>query len=259
MSENKTGPSELTLTEKFNLQAEDFDFKGKMKFYRICGYLFEMATIHAGKLHYGFEDMKLSNHYWVLARLLVRVNQYPDFGQNIIVETWTKGIARLFALRDFRITDEHKNTLAVATTAWLAIDKTSGRPGNPEYLKQFHSYHAGKHAIREVPKKIDPPDYTRPEVSIPVHYTDLDINKHVNAGKYIAWIQDQFKLEHYLKKQIKSFQINYHNETRFGETVQLFISPEKESGSHMLVEGKIESSGNTAFRASIGWEEIRDP
>ena len=256
MSANKTSPPELILTEKFNLQAEDFDFKVRMKFYRICSYLFEMATIHAGKLHYGYEDMKLLNHYWVLSRLLVKVNQYPDFGQNIVIETWTKGIDRLFALRDFCITDEQKNILAVATTAWLAIDKTSGRPGNPEYLKRFHSYHAGKDAIREVPKKIDPPDHSRIEASIPVHYTDLDINKHVNAGRYIAWIQDQFTIDHYLKKQIKIFQINYHNETRFGETVQLFVSHVNKSCSQTLAEGKIESSGNTAFRARIEWGDI---
>ena len=63
--------------------------------------------------------------------------------------------------------------------------------------------------------------------------------------------------EHYLRKQINSFQINYHNETRFGETVQLFFSDAKENSSQNLVEGKIESSGAVAFRARLTWGEYR--
>ena len=125
-------------------------------------------------------------------------------------------------------------------------------------MKQFHSLHAGKHAIEDVPEKIDPLKPGQPEASIQVRYSDLDINKHVNAGRYIAWVQDQFPIEHYLHNQIKTFQINYHNETRFGETVQLYFSPGKETNVHNLVEGKIESSGATAFRAKIEWENISE-
>ncbi len=257
MSPDTTSPSELSLIEKFRVPAEDIDANGEMKFFRICSYLFKMATNHAMKLNYGFEDMQKENHYWVLSRLLVHVNNYPEFDQNIIIETWTKGTNRLFALRDFCITDQANNVLVLAATAWLALDKATGRPGRPEYMAQFHSLHAGRHAIQEVPGKIDPPEPGLLEASIPVHYSDLDINKHVNAGRYIAWIQDQFPLEHYQHNQINSFQINYHNETRFGETVQLYFSQGKEADQHTLVEGKIENSGITAFRARIEWVEAR--
>jgi acyl-ACP thioesterase len=251
MSEKENIQPELTFNEEIIVRAEDFDFNGRMKFYCICGYLFEMATIHARKLNYGFEDMKKSNHYWVLSRLLVQVNNCPKFDQNINIETWTKGTNRLFALRDFCIRDQDKNVLALATTAWLALDKSTGRPARPEYMKQFHSFHAGKNAIEEVPGKLNPPESNQPESSVAVSYSDLDINEHVNAGRYIAWIQNHFKPEHYLRKEIKSFQINFHNETRFGETVQFYFSPDKETMTDNLVEGKIKSSGITAFRAKI--------
>ena len=102
--------------------------------------------------------MQQENHYWVLSRLLLHVDEYPKFDRNIVVETWTKGLNRLFALRDFCIYDQDKNVLALATTAWLALDKTTGRPARPEYMKQFHSLHAGRHAIEDVPDKIDPPN-----------------------------------------------------------------------------------------------------
>ncbi|MBL7112574.1 MAG: hypothetical protein ISS19_11620 [Bacteroidales bacterium] len=257
MSPNSKNSTELSLTKEFSLNGEDIDLFGKMKLFSICGYLFKMANIHARQLHYGFEEMKQENHYWVLSRLLLRVNDYPKFDQNIVIETWTKGLNRLFALRDFCIYDQDNKVLVLATTAWLALDKPTGRPARPEYMAQFHSLHAGKHAIEDVPDKIDPPNSDQPEASIPVLYSDLDLNKHVNAGRYIAWLQDQFPIEHYLQNQIKTFQINYHNETRFGETVQLYFSPGKETNMHNLVEGKIESSGITAFRARIEWGKAR--
>jgi len=258
MSPDSTNPSILSLTREFRVNVEDIDFNARLKFYRFCGYLFEMANIHAKQLHYGFEEMKQANYYWVLSRLLLHVNDYPKFDQNIVIETWTKGTSRLFGLRDFCIRDQDNKTLALVTTAWLALNKTNGRPGRPEYMSQFHSLHAGKYAIDEVPDKIGPPDPGQIVASIPVRYSDLDINKHVTAGRYIAWIQDQFPLEHYLQNQIKTFQINYHNETRFGETMQLYFSPDKETNVHNRIEGKIESSGVTAFRASIEWGKISD-
>jgi medium-chain acyl-[acyl-carrier-protein] hydrolase len=256
MSSYQNTPSGLSLIEEFKVHAEDIDFNGRMKFYGICGYLFEMATIHARQLQYGFEDMKKANHYWVLSRLLVHVNDYPKFDQDIIIETWTKGISRLFALRDFCVTDHDGRVLVLAASAWLALNRITGRPGRPEYMARFHSLHAGKHAIQSVPDKIDPPEPGQLEALLQVRYSDLDINKHVNAGKYIAWVQDQFPIEHYRQKQIKTFQINYHNETRFGETVQLYFTPDKEINMQNRAEGKIESSGATAFRANIEWEKI---
>jgi len=259
MSQKSNNPSQLTYKEEFKIHAEDIDFNGRMKFYRLCSYLLEMATIHARKLNYGFEVMKQMNHYWVLSRLIVYMNHYPVFDQNIIIETFTKGLNRLFALRDFFVLDMDNNILVRAASAWLAIDKITGRPARPEYITKFHGLHSGRDAIKEVPGKIHAPDSSCPEASIPVKYSDLDINEHVNAGKYISWIQDQFTQEHYRNKQINKFQINYHNETRYGEIIELFFSPDKGTGNNNLVEGKIKSSAEVAFRAKVEWGEIGDP
>ena len=83
MSSNSKSPSELSLTMEFSVNAEDIDLNGKIKFFRICAYLFKMAHIHSMKLDYGFEKMQQENHYWVLSRLLLHVIDYPEFDQNI--------------------------------------------------------------------------------------------------------------------------------------------------------------------------------
>ena len=183
--------------EEFKIPSEDIDFNGKLKFHSLCGYFFEIASQHANHLHFGYHDLKQVNFYWVLSRLHVKVNRYPGFDQRVVVETWHKGINRLFGLRDFRILDMDNRELVLATSAWLVLDKNSGRPVKPDGFTELYKPKTEYHAIKEIPDKIDPLPGHETEKIIEPGYTDFDINLHVNAGRYIEWIQDTYIPEFY--------------------------------------------------------------
>jgi medium-chain acyl-[acyl-carrier-protein] hydrolase len=240
--------------EVFKIPAEDIDFKGKLKFHSLCRYFFELASQHANHLHFGYQDLKQANYYWVLSRLHVKVNRYPGFDQRIIINTWHKGVNRLFGLRDFRILDTDNHELVLATSAWLVIDKKTGRPVRPDVFTETSKSKTDHHAIKEIPDKIDPIADHETEKLIDPGYTDFDINQHVNAGRYIEWIQDLYTPEFYKNYQISEFRINYLNETRFDEKIRIYSRKESIQNSvFSMVEGRISSTDTPAFRASICW------
>jgi medium-chain acyl-[acyl-carrier-protein] hydrolase len=120
----------------------------------------------------------------------------------------------------------------------------------------LHNSKMDFHAINEIPEKLEPLTNYQKVKLIEPGYTDLDLNFHVNAGKYIAWIQDLYPPDFYRNFQISEFQINYLNETRFGSKVQIF-SFEEPAGETLFtnIEGRIEGKDTPAFRAHIGWSK----
>jgi acyl-ACP thioesterase len=170
----------------------------------------------------------------------------------VIVETWPKGLYRLFFMRDYRILSEDGRLLTEATTAWLVLDGHTGRPRKMEQNNLLHRFYIDDfHAIEQVPGKLA--SITEPDRQMPVvaRYSDLDINKHVNAVKYIEWVQDCYSQELYEKQNVREFQINYQAETRFGEKVQISIRHASVSDPFEYLEGVRTCDGNTAFRARI--------
>ena len=245
--------------EEFKIHAKDIDFNGRLKFYCVCGYFFEIAARHANYLRFGFKDLKQENVYWVLSRLHVKTLKYPGFEHKINVQTWHKGVGRLFGLRDFRIVDHQGQEMAIATSAWLILDKKTGKPIRPERFAELYNSKMDYHAINELPDKLEAlTGYDNVKLIEP-GYTDLDINFHVNAGKYIAWIQDLYSPDFYNKFRISDFQINYLNETRFGEEIRILSRDEfHENKMISEIEGRINDTDNPAFRARIIWHEISE-
>jgi acyl-ACP thioesterase len=244
--------SDLILRLDNKIPSYDVSLNGQTKFYTLCNILLDSAAVHANKFRFGYHDMRKENVYWVLSRFHIIMHEYPSMDDRIMVETWPKGVNKLFFMRDYRIISEDDRLLTAATTAWLVLDGDTGRPGMMVGNNSLHSFYIDDfHAIEQVPGKL--PVIKEPDRQMPVkaRYSDLDINKHVNAVKYIEWVQDCFPQELYEKQNVKEFQINYQSETRFGEVVQINIRNASESDPFEYLEGIRASDENAAFRARV--------
>jgi acyl-ACP thioesterase len=244
--------SDLILRLDNKIPSYDVSLNGQTKFYTLCNILLDSAAVHANKFQFGYRDMQKENVYWVLSRFHIIMHEYPSMDERIRVETWPKGLNKLFFMRDFRILSEDGRLLTTATTAWLVLDGNTGRPKKMERNNSLHSFHVDDfHAIEPVPGKL--PEIKLPDRQMPAvaRYSDLDINKHVNAVKYIEWVQDCYPQELYEKQNVKEFQINYRAETRFGEEVQINIRNASGPDPYEYLEGIRASDGNAAFRTRI--------
>ena len=246
--------SDLILRIENKIPSYDVSLNGQTKFYTLCNILLDSAAVHANKFRFGYRDMQKENVYWVLSRFHIIMHAYPRMDDRIKVETWPKGIYKLFFMRDYRILSEDDRLLTTATTAWLVLDQATGRPKKMEGKNSLHQFHIDNyHAIEPVPVKL--PAITEPDRQMPVsaRYSDLDINKHVNAVKYIEWVQDCYPQELYEKQNVKEFQINYQAETRFGEQVRINIRNTSGTDPFEYLEGIRTHEGNAAFRARISF------
>lgn len=255
MNKEQTG---LILRQEYRIPAYYVSLNGQIKFYTLASMFIESAAAHADMYGFGYKDMKREKVYWVLSRFQVIIHAYPRMNEQVIIQTWPKGADRLFFLRDYNMFSQDSRLLASATTAWLILDGRTGRPQQMDAAGNLENYHVDNlHAIEKVPGKL--PSVTDPDrqVKVIARYSDLDINRHVNAIKYIEWIQDCYAEIIYQKQNVREFQINYQLETRFGEEVEIRIKKLGDGDPYEYFEGIRKKDGNPAFRARIRFEEIK--
>lgn len=117
--------------ENFQVRAYEAGPSGLASLPALCDWLQEAAGNHAHHLGWAIDTLQGGGLTWVLSRLHVAVTRMPAWRENITVETWPKGAARAFAVREFRVGDESGVAIVIATSGWLLLDLATRRPVRP--------------------------------------------------------------------------------------------------------------------------------
>lgn len=209
--------------EIFHISAHDTDMKNKCKLTNICNYIQETAICHV--LQYGMDPYEWMNKglAWVLSRMKVEMYTYPGWKEIVKIRTWSRGTKGLYVYRDYEILDSKDNIIGKASSAWLIIDINRRRPLRPtSYLEAVnYKFIKDRVAISEELKPLEKHEYTGIIFSLPVKYSDVDMNHHVNNVKYSRWQLDSIPTERISKEEIKEFEINFLHETKLDETVSM--------------------------------------
>ena len=228
MKENKYKPFQFE--KNFEILSFQIDPSGKLRWASLADLLQEVAWKHADSRDFG-QILFDRGFMWVLSRFEIHVRAMPSWGDTIKIETAGRGIDKLFALREFRVTDNNGKVLANAMSAWLLLDIKSKRPQRPSAVlppELFESTPSGD----SLPEKILLPEQPKTGKTFKVNHSDLDMNNHVNNVSYIRWIED-FCLEKGFG--FDSIGINYLNEALLGAQIEIRYSL---NGKKMLVSGR---------------------
>ncbi len=239
--------------QTFTVASYESDFTGHLALHSLFDRFQEIAGHHATSLGVGFTRLREAGVAWMLSRVKVEIRELPRWGETVTLRTWPKGVDRLFALRDFRLSSKTGDVLVLATTCWLLVDLDKGRPRRIESLGVDLEFPRAEHAIREVPDKIAVP----PGVSIAyekaITVSELDVNEHVNNAQYVRWVVDCYTAAELHSGHVVSIQMNYLDQVRYGDKVVMGISKHSEPRGTHYVEGVLGATGEKAFQALVQW------
>ena len=208
------------------------------------------AGLNADKLGFGYEQLTEKGFFWVLSRVILQWKGNVRFDEEIVIETFPKGVEKLFALRDFNIFSADGKNIGKATTAWLLMELKTLRP----VLLRNDSFELPKAdiepAIAEVPGKIDEPEAKTFIAERKAVYSDIDVNQHVNNAKYLEYVFDALSAE--MRSQLTNFQlqINYLREVKLGETFRIYYGKIINQQTRHYLEA-LNESGQKIFQCSI--------
>ena len=237
-------------TEELRIRSYDVDATRRATSLSLCRYFLEAAWNHAETLGFGFSHLQSQGKFWVLARLRFEVQQYPLWGDRAILRTWPRGLKSVFALRDFELHNETGTRLAAGSSSWLVIDAISKRPQRLHKLFPNLAALNGKAALGCDAEELDDNETRDNDYALTVRYTDIDVNNHVNSGRYIGWLLDAYPAGFHLQHSLRILNVNYLGETREGE--QLTVRT-RQSDPTVYSHSLIKPSGSEVLRARLEW------
>lgn len=231
----------IKYTEKHTIPCYDTDAAWRLKPTSFMNMAQEAAGRHAVYLGFGYDDLIKTNTAWILSRVHVEFVDTPKWRENITLNTWHKGLNRLFFLRDFLLTDDEGKERVKATTSWLVLNLETRRLVRDPKLMEEGTV-CTENALETPADKVQMPKDVEPELVRTHHvsYSDIDTNGHTNNAMYMQWSMNSVGYEITSSRPVKEFTINFNHETKAGDVIDIYrASVEKEDGLHVYVEGRL--------------------
>lgn len=239
-------------SRSYFLSAGESNAEGLMPLTLMVERLIEISTEHANSLGIGYAELIKKNIGWVLSRVSLEMHRYPRINETYVLTTWIESYNRFFSERNIAVTAPGGEVLGYARTVWVAMDFEKRALANLTQLDRRCF------PVADLPCPIDRTPTLAPagEGATAVPYTfkycDLDFNRHVNTVRYIELLLNQKSLEHYDAFVAGRFDIHFHHECRYGQTVELRVESADGSDTFDIVT----PDGKHAIVARIKWKEI---
>lgn len=224
---------------------------GVLKPQAICQYFQEAAGNHATHLGVGYDALQKLGLFWVLSRVKVEIDALPQWGDEVTLTTWPKGVDRLFALRDFRMNDRDGATMVRGTSCWLLVDMEKMRPRRIDAIPRSFPVLENEHALQESLDRILIPEGLAVKYERKVMVSDLDVNNHVNNTEYVRWITDCLEPGDGARQSLRSLQVNYLEEAKLGEVMVFSSGPLEGARGTVCVQGTNRASRATVVQARL--------
>lgn len=215
----------------------------------LLGYLQEGATVAAAQIHATREEMmEKYGVFWMLARVWYELSEPLLWDDRLDIRTWHRGGKGATFYRDF---DLYRNGKQVgqAVSAWVLADLKTHKLNRVDRFKELVEESGGELCKDILLRKIQPPDQMDLVEARRLHYSDADINGHVNNNRYADFMCDALDLETLEKGRfVSALQLGYLAECRPGDLLNLFVGGER---GRRFVRG-LDSEGDPRFD---GWLE----
>ena len=205
---------------KYTVPCYDTDASWRMKPASFMNIAQEAAGNHAVYLGFGYDTLRETNTAWILSRVHVEFPDTPLWREDLTLQTWHKGLNRLFFLRDFVITDNEGKERVKATTSWLVLNLETRKLVRDPKLMEDGTICTDNVIETPADKVVMPKD--KEPVFVMEHlvaYSDIDQNAHANNAMYMQWAMDAVDYDIASKRAVKWFTINFNHETKAGDRV----------------------------------------
>jgi medium-chain acyl-[acyl-carrier-protein] hydrolase len=237
-------------SEAVRIRSYDVDFKKQATAEAVCRFFLEAAWNHAEALGVGYSHLAQQNRFWVLARLWIQVDRAMLWGEELRLDTWPRPAKSAFAMREFEIVDGDGVQRAGGSSAWLVLDAGTRKPQRVDKLLERFQDLPQRLAIGSEPCRLDGPLDCPNGPAAKIQYSDIDVNRHTNSARYIAWVLNAYPLAFHERHGLRSLELNYVSETTAGSEVCV---RSVESAPAEWLHSIVTPTGTEVCRARARW------
>jgi medium-chain acyl-[acyl-carrier-protein] hydrolase len=153
-----------------------------------------------------------------MTRLELRVLHVPRWRDEVTLETWSRGVDRISAVREFRLLDTAGNAAVLGTSLWVVIDE-SRRLQRLNGLTPKWPFLPDRTFINRTPGKVQELKDPSRGASFKAAYSDLDLNRHVNNVKYLEWTIDSYPQQVLEGRDVGRVELNFLDSASAGDEI----------------------------------------
>lgn len=233
----------LSLRETYKVQFDAIDCTGKLSINGLSSYMQIIAGNHASILGFNYyKNSSIPEYYWILSRVKYEVEVYPQWEDTVQMETYPGGYDKLYAVRLFDLYNEAGEKIAHIIGDYVLMDSTTHRPvvikgstGKLAFLD--FPYEGEKLKKLRLPKEASKVEIRK------AHYSEIDLNGHMNNAHYVRWTVDMLPMDLLEAYQISSLEINYTASITCGVEVKVALTKDEE-GNYIVYGNSIEDTKN---------------
>ena len=216
------------VSEHLKVQSFEVDLNSRIKPYYIQCHLQEAAYDGSAFCGVGYEVVHPMGLAWVLNRLHVSFKSLPMWGDEVRIETWSRGQQGPLWHRNYQMF-KGEELLLSATSAWTVLDLSTRSlyrgvpPFDPE--KHLAEDTLPFCAKLTVPKHLEMQDAGS---HVPL-FSEIDTNGHVNNCVYTDWALNSLPFDYLANREIRDLEVNYYREVHPGQEVSFQIAREEDT------------------------------
>lgn len=222
-------------SETYFAQAGECNAESRLSLPSLVAKFIDVSTRHANALGIGNPSMARLGGGWVLTRLVIEMDRYPEANEEYAVTTWVEAWNRHFSERSYAVADSDGNVLGYARSVWMVLDmKTHESMGLSHLSPPAEMLASRKAPIEKIGRhRIVLPfgedcEPTRnsvcatcPDRTHVFRYCDLDFYRHVNTVRYVELLLNQFTLEEMDATMVRRLEMCFMHEGPYGRPVEV--------------------------------------
>ena len=235
------------------IDSRDVDGKGVCKASALLGHLQEAATQAAE--HGGFSREVITREhgaFWMLTRVWYRLERPLRGEEELTIRTWHRGGRGASTYRDFDLF-VNGQPVGEAVSTWVLADAATHKLARMGRITEFQGTDGGPLCKERTLSRVRLPETMEHADSRAMHYSDTDVNGHVNNVRYVDFLCDALHMERLGPSRfVSSLQVGYLAECVAGETIELYTG---QAGGLWYVHGA-DQAGKSRFDGAVELAEL---
>ena len=211
----------LKVQEQFEVKSYETDVCRRLKPFFLQSHVQEMAYQGSEFCGASYEQLRADNLFWALNRMHLQITEWPLWGEEVCLQTWSRAKAGPLWHRNFRMfrPGAEDSPLMLGTSAWTMLNLA-----DRSICREEHGFNQAYHLEEDtlpfcskilIPKEVEMEDAGAHTVV----YSDLDSNAHANNCMYTQWSVDTLPPGYAAGHELRDLQICYYRELHYGERV----------------------------------------
>lgn len=218
----------LSKVGSYDFLVEPFhcDFSHRIFIGHLGNHLLNAADFHSNERGYGMDYLNTVHKTWVLSRFVMEMQEMPAAYDRITVDTWVENVMKMFTSRNFAIRSAGGKVYGYGRSIWAMISTDTRQPVDimAERDGLITAYiETGKPCPIEPFKRVKVSKKAECRKAADTHYSDIDVNGHVNSVKYIEHILDMWGIDWYRTHRLKRIDIAYVAESYYGDRLRFMV------------------------------------